>query len=223
MKVYFITRFSIFDPNKKAWATSRLLEDEYKKTLFSEDRLNVKFEAFETMTLPTILYQTNKNYEWIILASIYLSDTYKNRLHRLVDPHSRIHVKYIDTWKECMNFLESYPYEPNYATVRIDDDDGLTPTYVEMVQKYKNNHGSIVTFPYGIGYKIDNGSITLKKKEINIPHIALGLCAINMNIYKCGDHTKVKNKYPIIYNNTKNVYFLFYSEYCDSGREFNNQ
>lgn len=220
MKVYFITRFSIFDPNKRAWVTSRLPEQEYKNKLFSENRLNAKFQAFETMTLPTIVYQTNKNYEWIILASIFLTDTYKNRLDNLVAPHPRIKVKYINDWKECMEFLDNYPYEPNYATVRIDDDDGLTPKYVDLVQQYENNHESIITFPHGLGYKINNGKIIFKKKEINIPQIALGLCAINMNIHRCGDHTKVKYKYPIIQNDTKNVYYLFHSEYCDSGRIF---
>lgn len=220
MKVYFITRFSIYDPNKKAWVISRLPQQQYFNKLFSEDRLNAKFTAFEKMTLPTVLNQTNKNYEWLILSSVHLPEIYKKRLNDLVAPHPQIKVYYVNNWEEVDQILKTYPYEPSYATVRLDDDDGLSPNYVQMLQQYKDKRGCIITFPYGTGYKIENGNIIYKEGDICCNCIALGLTAINMNIYSCGNHTKLKDKYTIIKNNTRGMYYLFFSKYCDSGRMF---
>ena len=41
-----------------------------------------------------------------------------------------------------------------------------------------------------------------------------------MNIYSTGDHTLVDQKYPVIYDNSENFYYLFCSDITDSKREF---
>jgi hypothetical protein len=41
-----------------------------------------------------------------------------------------------------------------------------------------------------------------------------------MNIYSCGDHTKVDKKYKVIYDKTKHMYRVLCSPYCDSSRKF---
>lgn len=51
-------------------------------------------------------------------------------------------------------------------------------------------------------------------------NIAVGLCAIGMNIYNCGNHTTINKRYNIIYNNQPDMYLLNCSEYCDSIRTF---
>lgn len=220
MKVYFITRFSIYDPTATSWKTSKLPQNQYKKILFSKSRLDAKFLAFIKMTLPSIINQTNKNYEWIIMSSIYLPDNYKKLLNKLVAPYPQIKLYYIKDSKEFSNILKKYPFEKNYATVRIDDDDGLSTKYVHLVQQYHQKKGSIVTFPYGRNFKIENNKIIIKKIEKFYPQIALGLCAINMNIYGCGNHSFLHKKYKIIRNNTKDMYNVFCSPFCDTKRKF---
>ena len=54
----------------------------------------------------------------------------------------------------------------------------------------------------------------------NQRNIAVGLCAINMNIYDCGNHTKVHNKYSVIYDKTPDMYYINCGEFCYSGRKF---
>ena len=39
-----------------------------------------------------------------------------------------------------------------------------------------------------------------------------------MNIYKCGNHTKVDDNYKVIYDFYKNSYYLCCSEFCDTKR-----
>lgn len=222
MKVYFITRFTIFDPVRTAWKVSRLPIEEYKTKLFSTERLNNKYLVFEKMTLPSILNQTNKNYEWIIMSSEYLPNEYKERLNKLIASYPQIKLYYVKCYNEFFDILAKYPFEPNYATIRLDDDDTLSPSYVQAVQKYKDKAGSIITFPYGHNFKLEKDKFIIKKEERFCPHIAVGLCGINMNIYTTGDHSKLgKNKkYNVIHDNTKNMYNQFCSPYCDTARKF---
>lgn len=220
MKVYFITRFSIFDPKAPAWKIAHLPAEEYKKKLFSTDRLDTKFDVFEKMTLPSIVGQTNKNFEWFIIASTFLPNVYKERLNSLVAPYTQIKVHYITNYCELSRTVKSHTIEDSYATVRLDDDDGLSSNYVELLQKYKDKKECIITFPYGREFKIEENKIIMKDNEHYYPLIALGLCAINMNILSCGQHTMLQQKYKIVTDNTKNMYYLFCSPYCDSKRKF---
>ena len=42
-----------------------------------------------------------------------------------------------------------------------------------------------------------------------------------MNIYGCGNHTKISKKYKVVYDKTKKMYLVNCNpEYCDSGRKF---
>ena len=220
MKVYFITRFSILDHKKGVWELSTLNNKEYEKQLFSTERLDAKFVAFEKMTLPSIINQTSPNYEWLIMGSNFLPEKYKDRLKKLVKSYPKIKLFLIKDFTEFYNILGKYPFGKNYATVRLDDDDGLNKDYVQILQKYKDNDKHIISFPHGHKYKIENNKIITREKNIYVRDLALGLCAINMNIHKCGDHRKIGEKYKVIYDETKNIYNLLCSPYCDTKRVF---
>jgi len=52
MKVYSVTRFSIYDSNFKGFRISRYYDpNEYEKRHFDPDRLDHKFNTFENITL----------------------------------------------------------------------------------------------------------------------------------------------------------------------------
>ena len=218
MLVYFITRFSIFDINYKGFILTRNATsiEKYKSTLFSEKRLQYKFESFEKITLPGIVNQTNSNYIWEIYASTYLPIKYKKRLLEITKKYKQIKIFFIDSFE---NFNNSDKINDKYCTVRLDDDDGLNINYVEIIQKYKNENNTIISFSYGKLCTINEGKI-IYGKEIMKKNNAQGLCAIGMNIHDCGDHTKVGRKYKVIDDSTPFMYLLNCSVFCDTKRIF---
>jgi hypothetical protein len=219
MKSYIITRFSIFGWTKQGFQmTSDVNKEGYRSKLFSPLRLNHKFNVFEKITLPSILNQTNINWEWVIYASTFLPEEYQKRLLELTSPHPKIKCKFIDSFKEFI-------FEPkkceDYCTLRLDDDDGLAPTFLEKLQPYAEKKGVIVCHSRGIKFTVDEkNEIIYGKKTRNIG-IAVGLCGIGINIYDCGCHgVRLKENYTLINRNDPDMYYLCCSDYCDSKRKF---
>ncbi len=221
MKVYFITRFSVLDHGHKSFNLTRDNNElDYAVKLFSTERMGEKFEVFEKVTLPSVLSQTNKEYKWLIFASNYLPQIYKERLANLLDQHAQIELRFVESFKEIGNILKTYPLEKNYATVRLDDDDGIGKKLVELLQLYKDKDQSIISFPYGNQYKLENGAVLVSENDHFVQKIALGLSAINMNIQNCGNHKEVDQHYRVIYNDTRGMYLLFCSPLTDTARKF---
>ena len=217
MLTYIITRFSICDYEKKSFVDTRnLTELEYKEKIFNSDRLDYKFKSFELVTIPSVLNQTNQNYIWYIYSSIYLPEIYKERLLELTNPHENIICLFIETFKEFnkISYIKS-----KFCTVRLDDDDGLSKTFIQDLNKYENEKKkTIISFTSGTAFTIDNEKIVYGNK-IKSKNNAQGLCAIGYNIYDCGNHTKVHTKYKVIYNDKPNMYILNCSIFCDTARK----
>jgi len=115
--------------------------------------------------------------------------------------------------------FEKISKKGNYISVRLDDDDGLSPSFIKTVCKYQNKSNHIISFPKGINVTIRDGKVIYGKKTIK-KKIALGLSGINMDIHTAGDHTLIDQKYPVIYDNSEDFYYLFCSDVTDSNRKF---
>ena len=197
-----------------------------KKTLFDKKRLESKLEAFKKITYSSIKKQTQKNFIWLIYISNVYPDEYLQKLKGIINSSNiknkikLIPVKNIDGFHiNCSMQLKKISGSGNFISVRLDDDDGLSPSFIKTVSKYRNKSNHIISFPKGKNVTIKNGKVIYGKKR-NIKKIALGLSGINMNIYSTGDHTLVDQKYPVIYDNSENFYYLFCSDITDSKREF---
>ena len=219
MKVYFIVRFSIMGASEFK-LTHEKSRGAYRRQLFATKRLDAKFQAFEMVTLPSLINQTNKDFECLIFTSPQLPDKYKQRLLNLVQPHNNIKVEYVDDSKGFQAAVEGYQFGNHYATVRLDDDDGLSTNYVELLQQYADKDQHIVSFPLGYRYKIQSNSIVKSDRVCDINNIALGLAAINRNIFRCGNHSNVHRENQVIYDRTPDMYLLFCSKHCDTKRKF---
>jgi hypothetical protein len=223
MLSYILTRFSIFDYNFKGYEITRNnSKEEYYDLLFSPKRLNYKFNFFEKTTLPSILNQTNKSYIWNIYTSEYLPEEYKNKLIELTSPYKEINVYYVESfkcfYKSITNIIKNAKVK--YCTIRLDDDDGLSDNFIENLQKYKTIDKVIISHPNGTMVTIKDDKVISGKKVSRLNN-AQGLCAIGMNIYSCGNHTKVVEKYRVIYDNNPDMYLVNCDEeYTDTKRKF---
>lgn len=215
MKIYYITRFSIYDPTFKGLKSTK--SPNYKNLLFSPKRMDIKFQYFQLATLPSIKQQTHKDWEWHIYTSPELPESYKQQLKSLKD--TRIKIFFVHTMKEFFEKTKTYPYVSPYATVRIDDDDGLSIHHAQLLQQYQHLKKHIITFPYGMNCRIKHGELKLGSNVIH-NHIALGLTAIEMNIYSTGDHSTIHQRYNIIYDKTPKMYLVSCYPSSDSKRKF---
>lgn len=192
-------------------------QQDYRSKLFCPDRLNYKFESFEKITLPSVVNQTNKNYIWYIFASEYLPTRYREKLLNLTTNYDKIVCVFIKSSKEFKVKLDP---AIKYCTIRLDDDDGLSHNFIQNLQKYKHKDKVIISCPNGRKVAIKNHKIVYKNAPYRNKNIALGLCAIGLNIYKCGNHVTIHKRYPIIYDNKKNMFLLNCSKFCDTKRKF---
>ena len=223
MKTYIITRFSIHDyKNKQFNYTRKKTKDMYFDTLFSDTRLQFKFSVFKNVTMPSIYNQTNQNYEWYIYSSTFMPEKYKQYLLEITRPFPKIKCFFIDNFKEFYEFKElshlNYDTE-KYCTVRLDDDDALCKNFIEILNKYKNKKGFIISFPNGIKFNYKNNKVNLGKL-MSKNDLALGLTGIGMNIYLCGDHSNLhKTNKKFIYDKKPDMYLCCSGKWCDTKRK----
>ena len=227
MKIYIITRFSIYD---KKYSTSKYFQIttnnknnyHYKKKLFNENRLDLKFKIFKMITLPSIINQTNQNFEWYIYTSSFLPKKYKKNLLQLVKFYSQIKICYVESFADFFKFKELKHLDSTdktYCTLRIDDDDGLNKNFLKtIIDNYSHLNKVIISFPRGIKFEINDEEEIIEKGILKQRNIACGLSAIGMNIYLCGDHSTfwVNKKHKVVYNPTDNMYLKYFGKWSDT-------
>lgn len=144
-----------------------------------------------------------------------MPEKYKQRLLALTNNNPKIICTFIESFKyfNKINYINT-----KYCTIRLDDDDALSNTFIEKLNLFKHEKDkTIISHPNGIKCTINNGNV-IHGNAVHIKNTALGLCVIGMNIYDCGDHTLVHKKFRIIYNNTPNMYMINCSPFCDTKR-----
>jgi hypothetical protein len=220
---YIITRFSIVDSKHKGQfqSTDTMKNTRVKEYVLNPRRLTTKFNAFEQMTLPSVNAQTYPHYTWLIYTSDQLPNSYKQRLEKYKT--DKIKIIYVSNFDEMNSDLsERLRGKKNYTTMRLDDDDGLCKTFLNVINTFASkskNRGKIISISRGRIYTIRNKKI-IYGSEVNIRRIALGLTAIGFNIMNAGNHTKVHHKYKVIYPTMENAYSLFASKQTASKRKF---
>jgi len=186
VKHYIITRFSVqmgpgFQKNSQ--------------NLFESDRLETRFLIFETFCLPSVIGQTSKNFNWLILIDRDLPTLYLGRLQNLLNDYENIHLVTYDHAMDLkkLDFIEDIvgKIRSKYViTSRLDDDDALRSTFVEKIQQdfatLKNNDILYLSYPSGYHWKPDPTKEQGLFSRTYYECIALGLSMMT-----------VKEKYPL--------------------------
>lgn len=206
MRIILVTRFSIADP--------RYVSKNGRVDVFNPTRMEEKFKAFEDLTLPSILAQTFKKWQWYIYTSDRIPSSYRERLDKLIEETNmgdKINIVAVKDVDEYNNHFERVVdgLKVKYATVRLDDDDAIACDYFEHLQKYSKEKKGLIISPVK-GYLVFFDSKDKKwkghKYEYYPQCIAFGLARIGDNILKCGNHYKIHRKYPVKYVKTGRSY-----------------
>lgn len=220
MKVYFITRFSIYDPHFAGFRLIRYYSQrEYERRLFDKRRLDSKFYAFENVTLSSIVGQSLPDWKWLIYTSDRLPDDYMKRLLTLVTSHPNIEVVTVKDFPDFFRKVSFGNYDRPFATVRLDDDDGLNSCFVKKLQQYSSCVGSIVSFTEGRRFKYCSGRLGMGD-NFSMKNNAQGMAGIGLQIYNCGSHSDVNMRHKVIYDTTPDMFLLGCSPFADTARGF---
>jgi hypothetical protein len=216
MHHYILTRFSIADYSCKGFVQTRALsEAEYLAQVFAPSRLDGKFQAFEIMTVPSVLAQTRTNYTWLIYTSAKLPTPYMERLQALSAKHSQIQIRYVESFQQMNEDVDREIVGKAITTLRLDDDDGLAPTFLEHLEPYTYRPNLIVSFPQGKRFTIQAGKVTFTE-TFRYPLLAIGLAAVGRNIYTCGSHCDLNKTYPVVYDERPDMWCCCASEFQDT-------
>ena len=181
--------------------------------LYNSDRMNRRFELFETVCLPSLKCQKYP-IDIVTLVSPSMPRKYFDRLAGLGVNIVVIRGDNIET-NEYLKYVIK-DRTTKIATVKLDDDDALHPNFSSVIYGYmENTNGKIlVSFPYGCQYNIVTNRCTLT----NIKLIACGLTLIDHidskhNVYykDYADGTarfNSKDKLKVIFDNTSMMYLI---------------
>lgn len=213
--IFVITRFSLISKNlQKSWLTGKNSFEDYVKNILHNERLKHHFNLFENIALESLVNQKNfdlnENLTFILLTTEKLPKIYKKKLTIYEKKYPWIKVSYLDencTINDYNNVLiQEIKDKTNrtkagtlYATVRLDDDDGLSNQFLSKLSQYLDPKF------IGFGYSAPRGCVGFLNNdfkydgfhEYNFMNIALGLSFINYYAYSTQDF---HNKYISIYN-----------------------
>lgn len=204
-------RYSLYTPGTQAYHIASGSELDYKKNLFSEERLSVREEIFKSITLPSLrrINEANSTVGFlvVIVISKELPLEYKQRLYGLIKDDDFIEISEqgelgVDVNKALLSSAERKLSGDKalVATSRLDDDDALSITWFESLENYMDicNVGNIVTFPHGVtGFYDEETKKIIAAVEVDAANIALGLSNVLFfdgagfsgdSIYKQGNH-----------------------------------
>ena len=225
MCIIYITRFSLVMTSMLT-ATRTSSYSEYLKYLFGDKRMNVKFQVFESITLPSIVNQFDlKNVYWIICISDKLPERHLSHLNNLIKSYNFIKTV---TFKDNENMsdkiistklFQAYKNKIK-ATIRLDDDDGVARTHTKNVRKYMQlkylDH--ILGFTKGVTYNYNLHKCERIHFYKSIPAVGCCYYSLEKTIYGCGDHSYYQNNYKCIIDKMHVNWIISDSDISDSNR-----
>jgi hypothetical protein len=219
--IFIDIRYSLYAPAlRNSWKIGRESEESYKKDLFSAERMQRRQFFFEKVTLKSLIsLNQNKPIDVSLKVNVLTSDLLPERnanfLRDVAKNNDFINIVYfsegdVDIRAPLMQQVNDLGDSDIYASVRLDDDDGLSKDFAKQLSFYLHPKfsGTVVSFAKGYGGLLDEVGDFLSVAEYKWRFGSAGLTYISeksksvrtgsYSIYQCGDHTKTDNKFPTI-------------------------
>lgn len=215
-------RYSIVQKNSGAWRATDSNFEEYVGKVLKEERLNIRENTFEKITLRSIFDQENTpadlSYSVLIMVADMLPAHRIANLEKLVranaNPRASFSIVKIESGTgldfdyrnindaikaTLQNRLKDAP-NTLVATVRLDDDDGVSSNFIAKLSSHMREGltGYAVSFAHGIeGYWEDHGNFVKDLRHSYFPKCAQALAYLNEYDAKNGMR---ENKTVHVYN-----------------------
>ncbi|QBI20833.1 hypothetical protein ER308_15485 [Egibacter rhizosphaerae] len=217
--VHAFVRYSILSArNEGGWSGARQDGDleTYRQRLFDPQRLAVHAHLFENVTLPSIAEQTVEvGASWFrltVLTSTELPESHRDRLHAALAPLGWAELREVsptqDPSKVVTEAIEPLTGRDVYATLRIDDDDGLARTFMAQLAPYLTPAwaGYAAAFPSGAAGLLDqHGNGFEEVRHARWPYSSIGLTYVAAagnapysHVFQLGPHRRVDERIPLV-------------------------
>ncbi|PZQ96902.1 MAG: hypothetical protein DI533_15180 [Cereibacter sphaeroides] len=216
---------------KKSIAAAKTAEDK-KASLFSDERMEFRFTCFETITLPSLQAQSDRDFLHVVLYSPSLPEKWMQRLSGLsqrygfelvpMNPAENFAEKYQEY---CRNLYKQLPCKETWlATIRLDDDDALNLQYIGWIRSAaeKGYRDVVVSTHAGFTFWIGRGMTRLVAQSK--PFMAVGLAYIEEmtdtpgTIGSCGRHERIFENNATLILPEKDAHLISAHVHNDSGR-----
>jgi hypothetical protein len=206
LKHFIITRFNV--------KFEKIKGDKNSSKVNSLEWLENRFFLFEEYCFPSVLKQTNQNFEWLVFFDVDTPLKYKERISKY-SLESKIFKPYF-----CLNETEFQTILLDIVnktninsefilTTRLDNDDSINELFIETVQKnieFKENY--YIDLFHGVQYDVDK-KIYITKKDFN-SHFSTRIERNNNNILTLmnSNHREIAKLGIVEYINTEKPMWL---------------
>jgi len=160
-KHFLATRFNV---KIGGWDTTKNGE-----TLLDDSWMDNRFELFENYCLPSVINQSEQHFTWCIYFDLHTAEVYQQRIKKLTESYSNIHLFFINNVGELKPHLidfiksnenDSYDY---VITSRLDNDDLLHRDYIKVVQQlFEPSPITIIDVRCGFKVNIEEGDCEIR-------------------------------------------------------------
>lgn len=136
-KVIGVLRFSVLTPTYYSERFETL--DKIAEHIFSDERMELRFRIFENLCLPSLIHQSDADFDCVVLTGESMPPKHLNRLRALLDPLPNIHCMPVGTDKHYQLLKSGYDSIPvddcsHRILFRLDDDDAVDLDFVKRTK-----------------------------------------------------------------------------------------
>lgn len=241
--IIFTIRYSLLmmdGKGKGGWKIGGESFDIYKKSLFDPKRLSIRQEMFKKITFSSLrklefLTPANISFVVHILTSEELPVENMLFLESLTKAYDFIEIKKKSVEEASLDsdfkdYLDNIVQDgEHYASVRLDDDDALSITWLKEIIYYishKSYSNMVVSLSGGYALQLNNDIAFKKMANWKWRFASAGMAYIgikkqnNLNIYSCGSHSATDNRFVTLLDSRGKYFVRVYNDFNDSGDKF---
>lgn len=138
LQIVGLVRFSVLSPTFYTQRFETL--EQTAAYLFAPERMELRFRLFETLCLPSLVDQSDSDFDLVVLTSRNMPTPYLSRLRQLLQPYPHIHLHPLIPAAHFRLIRRGYSSVPDTgfthrAQFRLDDDDCLDLRFIERLRK----------------------------------------------------------------------------------------
>lgn len=145
---YLITRYNVRIPG---WTS-----DKHGAETLSKDWMRHRIDIFRKFCVPTVANQVNSDFHWIIYCDSASEAKDLEQIQKAISPIPHAQIRLIASFSELipdLHKLFASVSTPFIITSRVDNDDGIGPTYIKEIQDhFRPVDRMIINFTEGILY-----------------------------------------------------------------------
>ncbi|WP_306152777.1 glycosyltransferase [Roseovarius sp. MMSF_3281] len=157
--------------------------------LYQPERMNLRFNHFETLTLPSIAAQRDPRFSFLVVIGPRMPKPYLDRLHDITAGVEQIKIVAMEPVKHRYAMQAAIKEELGEDTgeslqFRLDDDDAVGVNFVRAIRRMARQAGNLrkpwrnMVFEFSKGYEAALSPEGIRLREVQIPFLACGLAAL---------------------------------------------